>query len=167
MQYHAAPELSVWRDGPTLVVRKETVLPPRCVKCNAPAEGRPIRKMYYWHQPLLYLLIFAGVLIYAIVALIVRESGVVHVNLCPKHRSQRVWSMLAAWLLVPTGLVCLIAGAANESGLIAISGLIALIGGIVFAFLAQLLRPSKIDRFYVWLKGVHNDYLAQFPAITR
>ena len=64
-----------WREGNVLIVRKNVALPPRCVKCGAPAEGPLMKRTYYWHDPILYILILAGILIYAIVALIVRKAG--------------------------------------------------------------------------------------------
>src|SRR5437870_4809895 len=54
----AATALGVWREGKVLVVAKETRLPPACVKCNAPSDGRPIRKKFWWHHPAWLLLIF-------------------------------------------------------------------------------------------------------------
>ena len=35
-----------WRDGKTLMVPKGAILPPQCVKCNAPAEGDTIRRNF-------------------------------------------------------------------------------------------------------------------------
>ena len=43
-----------WRDGNTLVVRKGVILPHRCVRCNAPADGPFTKHTVYWHHPALY-----------------------------------------------------------------------------------------------------------------
>jgi hypothetical protein len=51
------PAGSVWRDGELLVMRKGAVLPDRCVKCNAPAEGGRLRYVQLWHDPIYFLLL--------------------------------------------------------------------------------------------------------------
>jgi hypothetical protein len=65
-----APD-SAWRDGKTLVVRKGVILPDRCIKCNAPAEGAFQKQNLSWHSPVLYLLLLAGLVPYAIAVMIV------------------------------------------------------------------------------------------------
>src|SRR3954468_23626244 len=56
------PDAEVWEDNGLLVLRKNAVLPDRCVKCNAPAEGFRLRRNLSWHQPAIYLTIFIGLL---------------------------------------------------------------------------------------------------------
>jgi hypothetical protein len=40
-----------WREGKTLVMWKEAVLPDRCIRCNAPANGRRLIRKLNWHEP--------------------------------------------------------------------------------------------------------------------
>src|SRR6266446_5069294 len=56
------PGGDVWQDRGLLVIRKGAVLPDRCVKCNAPAEGYRLKRNLAWHQPAIYLTILAGIL---------------------------------------------------------------------------------------------------------
>src|SRR3712207_3999182 len=64
------PTVTAWREGPVLIVPTLVSLPDACVKCSAPAGGWRLRKTLAWHNPLLALMIiFPGLLIYAIVAL--------------------------------------------------------------------------------------------------
>src|SRR5438132_608140 len=42
-----------WRSGDCLEVSRDAVLPDRCVKCNRPASGSPIRFEVDWVDPLL------------------------------------------------------------------------------------------------------------------
>src|SRR6476659_7773289 len=73
-----APAEAAWQDGPVLVVRKNVILPPLCVKCGEPADGSFIKRSLSWHHPLLYFMIlFPGLLIYIIVASCVQERGTV------------------------------------------------------------------------------------------
>ena len=105
-----------WQDRGLLVARKNTVLPARCVRCNQPAEGPPIKRLYTWHNPMIYLLILAGILVYAIVALCVQEKAQIFVGICAKHRSQRNTRIAIAWIASLGGLVRTIVGAADSSG---------------------------------------------------
>src|SRR5687767_13019351 len=66
---------AAWRQGDLLVVRKGARLPHACVKCGLPGDGRPLRRTYYWHEPWVYITILAGLLVYVIIALVLRQSG--------------------------------------------------------------------------------------------
>ncbi len=87
------PELH--RKGKQLVVELGAVFPDRCLKCNAPAEGFKKRFNVSWHHPALYLLVLLGLLIYVIVALVVRKTARLDIPLCPRHRALRRNLMLA------------------------------------------------------------------------
>src|SRR5215212_10847358 len=129
-----AAEQGVWREGKVLVVAKETVLPPTCVKCNAPSDGRPIRKKFWWHHPawLLLILVPYGLLLCLIIVLVIRKSGVVHYSLCEKHRRRR-------WTWVGGGFALALAGVAwfiyaaveNQVGWLPVA-LVGFIVGLVF-----------------------------------
>jgi hypothetical protein len=61
----APPALAITRDGEKLIIPAgmafpTALLPPVCVKCGAPADGKPVEKTFYWHPPWLYVLIFAA-----------------------------------------------------------------------------------------------------------
>jgi hypothetical protein len=156
-----------WREGDLLIVRSGAVLPPACIKCNAPADGAPMRRTLYWHHPAVFLLIFAGVLIYAIAALIIRQKGVVSVSLCAAHRQRRLMMMLVGWALGLGGVATFIFGAANDLPWLFLAGAVLFIAGVVVGVNSQLLRPKKIDKYFIWLKNISPDFLAQFPAVIR
>jgi hypothetical protein len=98
-------EDTVWRDGKLVVVRHNCALPARCVKCNAPVASQSYKKRtFYYHHPLLVLLIFLWVLIYLIVALLVRKRATHQLGLCPAHhklRLQIVGGSLLGSILAP------------------------------------------------------------------
>jgi hypothetical protein len=57
------PEGGAWRDGEVVVLDRKGLLPPRCVKCNEPAE-EPVRtSKVYWHHPAIYLMVLLNILI--------------------------------------------------------------------------------------------------------
>lgn len=159
----ANPE-GIWRDGKILVLTPGSVLPPRCVKCNAPAVQPQRKRKIYWHQPWIYLLVLLNVLIYLIVALIVRKQATVAPGLCPTHR-RRYWIGIAVgWSGVPLGLLLAIASAATDECLWGILGLIvflaALVAGII---LSRIVLAERIDKDFVRLKGCGRAFLESFP----
>ena len=157
---------AIWRDGKFLVAASDTVLPDRCVKCNAPAQGLRMTKKFYWHPPAFYLLICAGVLIYAIVALIVRKKSILHLGICQEHRKRRTRSIAITWLTVGIALLMIVIAAASETGGLALIGILLLLGAMIFGIVAtQLVVPTKIDsESVIWLKGVSPSYLENLPV---
>lgn len=153
----------LFRDGNLLVVRDGAPFPDRCVRCNEPAEGYRLKKTYYWHPPAWYLLIFAGVLIYAIAAMVARKKASFAVSLCQRHRSRRVllislgigipFLALAAWIVsgnVVMGTILLIS---------------ILVGPVLAVLGAQLMTPKRIEDGYAYLKGAHPEFLASLPLL--
>jgi hypothetical protein len=166
----AAPALStegVWRDERVLVFNKAATLPERCVRCNEPSEGSGYKSTFYWHEPALYLLILCGLLVYFIVALIVRKKAEVFVGLCPRHAAQRQRGRIGGGLLLVLGLVFLPVAAVVESGgaFFGWTGLVMIVVAIVLSAVGSVgIRPQRIDDQVVRLKGVNRDYLARLPS---
>src|SRR5262249_48368291 len=143
----------VVRQGRKLIIPvppagQAAALPPQCIKCGAPANGKPLVKTFYWHHPALYLVILAGVLIYAIVAIVVRKSIKVAVPLCAEHAKRRSIAVTLAWVLPLVGIVdAFVLPQFNvERGLIALLTLALLLAGIIiWAVVANPMRPTMID----------------------
>lgn len=160
----------VWRDGKLLVMRKKAKLPDRCVKTNAPAE-RWLKRTLYWHHPLVYLTAIAGLLLYVIVALIVRQTAKIQIGLSQAALNRRRLAILLGWILALGAFVLFCFGftlldrQTEHLAVLAIFG--GLFGGLVVVavsnHIASCIRPAKITDEYVWLKGVHPDYLAELP----
>src|SRR5689334_6970592 len=106
----------MWRQGSTLVVPRKVALPPRCFKCGEPVAGRPMKVSTSYLNSLWLLLIFAGLLVYIIVALILRKTGTVHLYLCPRHRSRRRVTILVCWLLFLGCFPCFYLAATSRAG---------------------------------------------------
>jgi hypothetical protein len=157
----------VWRVNRQLVMRPETPLPDRCVKCNAPANGYQLKRQLYWHHPALYLLIIVSLLVYVIVAICVRKKAVIHIGLCEHHRKQRGYVIAGSWLAVVAGVIMLIAGISNSSGGLAVAGIALLLGGAIFgAVRGPMVAAAKIDKDYVWVRGPGQAFLADLPEWT-
>lgn len=159
----ASPE-GIWRDGRILVLTPGSALPPRCIKCNAPALQPQKPRKVYWHQPWIYLLILLNVLIYLIVALIVRKQAVVAPGLCPNHRRRHWIGIAVGWSSLPLFFAMVIASAATDECLWGILGLVAFLAALVTGIiLSRIVLADRIDADFVRLKGCGNAFLDSFP----
>lgn len=160
----------VWRSGNLLVAWKTASLPHRCVACNGPASVR-LRQKLYWHSPLLYLLVLLNLIIYAIVALVVRKKAEMEIPLCAVHASRRKWGIAGTVVMVVGGFFAFLAGfaliASNETGgvVLILAFPVLLIGAVVVSALTRPFAPKKIDDQYVWLSKVSPAYLSSLPAV--
>lgn len=161
----------IWRDGGKLITTREAVLPQYCVKCNAPADGFYGQRKLYWYHPALALLILLNLLIFAIVAMILRKKATLMVGLCRRHHKRRLWLIATTWFFVLAGIVIMIGGPVEgmelrEEWLVMaglLGGLVLLIAALVAGLMARVLVPTKIDDRYAWFKGCGNEFLSQFP----
>ncbi len=161
-----------WARGPQLITTTHCVLPERCVKCGQ-ASTRKLKRKFSWHEPWLYLTILAGVLIYAIIAIVLQKRAELHIGLCETHYRERTRRLLAAWGIVLLGIAVLVLaimaishsfGAEYEEiGLIGIpvSILLVIIGTVYGAIRVPVLRPTKIDDQYAYFKGAGAAFLGQ------
>lgn len=162
----------LWRDGNLLVMRKDALLPDRCLRCDSPAEGYRLKRNLSWHHPAWYLIVLANLLIYVIVALCIRKTAKIEVPLCPIHRAKRRNAILTGWLLALAGIGLFIAGIAlggteRESSLIVlvpVGAVVFLVGLFWGAIGAPPVVPTRIDDYYVWLKKVGPEFLGHLPV---
>lgn len=148
------------REGQLLVVRKGTRLPDYCVKCGEPAEHRLPRKLT-WHPPGYYFVILAGVLVYFILALCIRETAKIDIGLCERHwRRRRTW-IAWGWMIALGGIAAIVAGSnSTDLGVLIALGMLMFLFGLIGAMIgSQLVTPTKIDNRFAWLKGCHPDFL--------
>ena len=151
--------------GKQVVVPRSASLPASCIKCGTPAQI-PWRKKFYWHSPWLYIMIlFPGLLIYLIVALIVRKQMELNLPLCDTHHADRKrYRLLGALMLIGFLPVGLLLGYNFSTALGWITGSGMFIGGIVFWHLSQLgLAPIKIDETEGIFRGAGEAFLNLLP----
>jgi hypothetical protein len=140
------------REGDSIVIPASgAVLPPRCVKCNAPG-AQQLKRRLFWHPPGYYVLAALSPLIYVIVALIVRKKAEVSVFLCERHRTLRRTGILVGWLgsiACLGGMVVLI----EREPLLGVLALLAFFGCVVVgALLARVVIPKRIDKEHAWVR---------------
>ncbi len=158
------PSGGVWRDNSTLVMVKEAPLPDRCVKCNAPANGVRLKRSLSWHHPVLYLLIFVGVLIYVILAAVLGKRATIYIGLCAEHFQRRRKKIALGWILLAGGLIFAPAAFANDYPLMGALGLMVFLFALIWLIVvSRVVTPKKIDDRLVWLNGTNTAYLSQLP----
>jgi hypothetical protein len=159
---------SIYRDGNKLVMHKRAVLPDICVKTNVPTSRRLRRKMF-WHHPLYYIIAPIALLLYVIVALIVRQTAKISVPISDDVYRRR-WKWIGIGWLGSLGSLaaCVATVIEMERGnYMAILFVISLIAVFVFAVLgamfSAIVLPAKITRNYVWMTGASSEYLNRWP----
>jgi hypothetical protein len=166
VHFAASPFAGLWRQGNLLVMHKAAPLPDICLKSNEPATRRLKRKLS-WHHPAIYLVILAHLLIYIVVALIVRKTATIHIPLTEDWYQRRQRRMFFAWAMILLSALLLVASIVFfESHELAPLGIIAAIllglGAAIYGLVAcRLVAPKRMTDEYIWLKGVHHDFLAR------
>jgi hypothetical protein len=162
----------MWREASKLVTTTLATLPPRCVKCNEPGEVEYRDRTFYWSSPWLLFTILAGILIYAIIALVTRKKVVLSYHLCRTHHRRRVRLIAMTYVLCLLGVIVMIAGPIYGSEVrndaIVIVGLLGgpgmLIGSIITGMAARALVPTRITDQYGWFNGCCPEFLAELPS---
>ena len=167
----------IWSDGNLLVVSKGTKLPPVCVLTNQKSQSE-VKRTFYWHHPAVFLSLLAGILIFVILALVLRKSQKLALPLSGPSLQKRKKALMFCWLIalscvaVFVGAIMCIATETFGYGNGWIGGLLmfgAFIGLMITAVIgsrfAAVLTPKKITDDAGWYKGVSFEYLQRFPAI--
>jgi hypothetical protein len=168
----ASASPTIFRRASTLVIPAPglgqlVILPPPCVRCGAPADGKPVEKTFSWHHPAVYLAILAGLLIYVVLAVVIRKSIKVRVPLCARHAQRRSLAVTLAWVLPLAGIADAIILSQFDSvngGIVALITIALVLAGlIIWAVAGNPIRPSFIDQNRGEFTGFCDVYLQQFP----
>lgn len=155
---------TAWQRGRYVITQDELALPARCFKCNEEVTDPPLLRRLTWHTPWLYLLAFAGLIIYVIVAIFVRDRATVDIYLCARHRKLRTFFILFGWLGFLLALGLLVLGVGRNSDWIAFTGIalvfIAPIAGISGSSICQ---TRRINGTIVWLTGAGRAFRESLP----
>lgn len=155
----AIPSGDCWRQGKVLGLRRGKELPHRCLKCNEPAQEPVGHRSMTWHHPAWILLLPIGILVYVIVAMIVRTRAEVPVPLCDKHKMRRSLSLWIAWSASIIGILMMFGG-----GTFILVGLLLLLVGIGFGlFGARDIYPARLTDAEAYLRGCGAAFLNTIP----
>jgi hypothetical protein len=155
----------LWRSAKVLVMTPEAQLPDRCVKCNAPAAGRRLKRRLYWHHPAVYLLILCSLLIYVIVAIVIRKRAVIDIGLCERHFARRKLNLWISWMMALGGVVSIVAAIAYNNGWLGLTGGVLLLAAAIYGLATtQMVSAKRIDQNHVWVRGACREFLDTLPA---
>jgi hypothetical protein len=153
-------------------MRKNAQLPDRCVKSNEPAAEKLQRKLTWVPKgkQSLYLIAFGALLAHFLLKSHTQKATI-HVGLSEKWIRKRRRAIILGWTLPIFGILLIIASAIFFSGtrndgppISFFVGIIMFLGGILYGTNAsKIVTPERITDRFIWLKGVHRDYLAELP----
>ena len=156
---------TIWRNKSALVMSKQALLPQRCVKCNAPTR-QTLKRNLRWHHPALYVAILGSLLLYAILSMVLSKSATIHVGLCETHVAARKRDIIITWFLVLLSFASFYLAATMEDMTLVFVGAVMFLGGVIYGVVrTRVVAPQKIDDHFVWLTGVNDNYLEQFPPL--
>ena len=145
-----------------MAVPRGASLPANCVKCGATAE-LPWRKKFYWHPSWVYIFVVLNLLIYVLIAILVRKKMELNVPLCEVHHGERKrYNILAAVMLlgcVPVGITIGFLFAGGEGPGWAV-GTIMFVTGLVFLLRSNnYMSARKIDEQGGVFRGAKEPFL--------
>jgi hypothetical protein len=165
-------EKGLFRKGKQLVMRHDATLPERCVKSNEPSI-RYLRRKFDWTPSIVLLSLFLSPLVFAIVYFIFRRKVTIYIGLSENWFRKRRRANLIGWSLFLIGgaiftiaLACILGppnwGTGGSWGL-TIGLPLTVTGAIIQTIGSQTVTAVRITKEYIWLKGVHPDFLADLP----
>lgn len=162
-----------WRDGKTVYLPPESDLPHCCVRCGEAAQPPARPSKLYWHSPHVYwvlLLVFItgglALLLYAVLALLLRKKVLLTLCYCPKHIWRRRLNLALAivflvLLLLP--FLVIFSGEYREiNALLVIVPLALLLLMALFNSIIRI-RATHIDENLASIKGFGQGFLQQIP----
>lgn len=165
----------VWRSGNQLIMHRNAVLPDVCVKSNDAANGYRLKRKLSWHHPAVLFALISPI-IYIILAAVLSKRATIEIGLSERWRGirrRRMWTAAIlgfggiAAFFSPLWLDGLVGPNSPWVGLLMLVGIVAgLIGLIIASAATRMVKPMRIDDQYVYLSGLHPDYLDRFESIT-
>ncbi len=150
---------------------RKNLLPKVCMFCGEPAVTRKQRN-FAWHPPWVWILILAGILVAAIVALILTKRMTVRVPVCERHEGfwrRRNLVVGLSFLGVAVLEIVAIAISANQpqgqnndlGGFVCVGGAFLFLAWLVVVaiYSAQGIRPTEITDRSIRLTGVNREFI--------
>jgi len=106
----------------------------------------------------------------AIIALCIQETATIYIGLCARHRRLRNINLLVAWGILAAAIGSFVIAAnirdRETSSMLVLVGILLVFTSPVYGLLAcRMVLPTKMDKQYIWLKGVSREFAGQFPAM--
>jgi hypothetical protein len=160
---------SVWLERP---LNHEDDLPDVCARCGAETKGR-VKRNFNWIPPWVIITILAGLLIYLILAIILKKNCSVAVPMCDKHRNhwfgRGLWVFLTFLLFIggSIGLTVLTVEMVPNGeleGLAALWIVAGILAWLIFIIVANYtaIRPLEITDDRIRLTGVSEEFASAY-----
>ncbi|MCA9265224.1 MAG: hypothetical protein KDA60_15290 [Planctomycetales bacterium] len=163
------PGECVWRDQNRIVMLRGAELPERCWKSNEEGDLVSLKRQLHWHNPWLYLLILASLLIYVVCAIVVTKRATISIWLTREWQRRRRRRIIVAWLIVLLSFIAFAAGVIDTTKrplaeILIVGSAVGFLTGVIYGMVgARMVTATKITKTHIWLKGAHPDYVASLP----
>lgn len=145
-----------WRDSALLVMTGDSVLPMRCLRCNA-SSGVAQRTVVIDYYP-------AYNLATRLIGYRRWTRFTLGLPLCIKHHLSRAASIVLGMLIIFIGIGVVVASFGYNLGMLLYVGFLVIISGFVVAAVkGSPISVQKIEEPYFWLRGIDESYLASLP----
>jgi len=149
-----------------LILQRFSTLPNRCVKCNADVDHRRKRIKLTYVLPWAYLGLLGGVLPFVILAVVLRRTAVIELPVCSRHRALPWIHGSIGMVIIAAGILTTTIGIAQTSMGVGLGGVAGIFFGLGYiAILTPLVRPSRIEKAYVIVRGCHPEFLDHFSEL--
>jgi hypothetical protein len=161
----------VWRRGDLLVMDRHARLPDVCVLTGLPAVHRVERELSFYPTGC-HLFLLLGILPYVITILLLTTFAKIELGLCERMFQRQRIQLLFGKILGGVGGAVVVGAIAfgvmtkeiEASIVFIILGSIVGLAGLALGFVGScLVITHKIDTDYIWLRGVHRNFLDELP----
>lgn len=158
----------LWRAGDALVMHRQAILPPICVKSGVETKER-VRERVAWFPDWGWLSAPVGFLPVILGASLLQKTARIEYGLSPewKRRRRKRLRLASGMLLVSA---CLVLDGVRAEPNTDFGAILVLLGMLLFTACAlygmiatRMVYASRIDKRFIWLKGVCPEMLAQLP----
>ncbi|VAX41784.1 hypothetical protein MNBD_PLANCTO02-72 [hydrothermal vent metagenome] len=181
----------MWQCGQYLVVRFGTIFPDVCLKTNQPTNGDKHKQTFYWMSfpsvlmqivisliPLMFCRIsqylsFVVFLLAFFLVVYVQKSTELKIGISSKLFREMKWKKWLCRLAVLIAFVVIIIvpslmGIQDSFELfLSLVLFVPLSTWAYLHFASRFLLKQSLVEPYIWIKGVHPDFLAELPAWSR
>jgi hypothetical protein len=141
--------------GSSVIVPKTFEFPQVCLFTGATENLVKVRKQLAWHHPAVFLAILPGLLIYVILALILRKTATIEFYMSRQERTRRRWWHLANWGVFLMTFVSLIAAGGYEiNWAIYLAPVFFVATFVIYLLKVRLLYAKKIDDSRATVGGI-------------
>ena len=165
----------LWRDKRDLVMHKDAKLPNVCVKTGVQTTHAGVVRKLSWHSPWLALAILINLIVFVILALVLSKRATIEIPLSDEARARRKSNLMFCWLAglaslaAMFGCIFLLVNSQDVHPVFVGGIFVGLISMIVAVMIGQgvsrILRPTRITKTHIWLRGVHSNILDDLPPV--